>query len=161
MASVEGAGRAGAVRLHAQGGDRFGNPVGWAVETCTAAVLDLVAGEAAMDRAALAAALDPLIRIRAVQDVTPGEAVGFALLLKSAIRAEAAAAGAGISRDDLDAIDTRVDEVAIAAFDLYVACRQEVYEIRASEVRERSKAVLRRYGLMEGDPEGGEGEGRA
>ncbi len=45
-----------------------------------------------------------------------------------------------------------MDQVALVAFDLYMSCRQKVYEIRASEVRDRSKAVLRRFGLLDGDP---------
>jgi len=121
------------------------------MERCTEAVLDQVAG--GMDRAAIVEALDPLVRIRAVQDMPPSAAVGFVLDLRDAVRGEL---GGEASAGDLAEIDRRVDEVALAAFDLYMTCRQKVYEIKATELRHRSMAALERFGLLDDDPAAGE-----
>ncbi len=75
-----------AARFLSREKDRFANPVGWAIEHCTEAVLDQVAG--AMDPDAVKEALDPIIRIRAVQDMSPSMAVAFVFGLKTAARDE-------------------------------------------------------------------------
>ena len=64
--------------------DPFANPVGKAVRNGVEDLFDeLVRG---LDRDTAGAYLDPMIRIRAIQNFTPSEAVGFVFSLKSIIR---------------------------------------------------------------------------
>ena len=44
--------------------------------------------------------------------------------------------------NDLARLDFRIDELTLAAFDLYVACREKIAEIRVGEARaERDRLV--------------------
>ena len=67
-----------------RGGERFRNPVGFAVRESLAKLLQELAGE--MDAARTSEALDGLVRLRAVQECTPAEAVCFVFLLRQIIR---------------------------------------------------------------------------
>ena len=102
--------------------DPFRNPVGHTLREGLRAVLD-----ALLDAGDLRAALDPVIRIRAVQDFTPSQAVGFVFALKPIL-------GAGF--------EERVDRAALAAFDVFMECRETLYQAKANEAR-------RRYGALE------------
>ena len=64
--------------------DRFRNPVGHAIGASIGPIYDQVVS--AMNRDELLHALDGIIRIRAVQDFTPSEAVAFVFELKAVIR---------------------------------------------------------------------------
>ena len=131
--------------------DRFANPVGHALSTGMEAIYDgLVAGVDAED---MARRLDGIVRVRAVQEFKPSEALSFVFLLKRAVRDVPGAP------DRIPDLDARIDGAALVAFDLYVACREKVYEIRANEVRRRTWKLLERAGFADpgasADPNGG------
>ena len=44
---------------------------------------------------------------------------------------------------DLSRIESRIDELTLAAFDLYVACREKIAEIRVREARSESDRLAR------------------
>jgi len=125
--------------------DRFRNPIGATIRAGTAAVLDAL--EAGGDRERLRAAVDGLIRLRAVQDTPPSGAVSFVFLLKEEIRkalsGEIRAAGLEADRERMDA---KLDALALDAFDLYMACREKVFEVRVAELRNRTFKLLEREG---------------
>jgi hypothetical protein len=126
--------------------DPFRNPVGETLRTALSALADELVG--GFDRARVAAALGAIVRIRAVQDFTAAEAVGFVFLARGAARAagqEAPDAGAGW----LEALDARVDEMALAAFDLYARCREEIHAIGARAARRRVYVLERVQGLAD------------
>ncbi|MFB3817769.1 MAG: RsbRD N-terminal domain-containing protein [Candidatus Methylomirabilales bacterium] len=127
--------------------DPFRNPVGQALAAGLAALLDELLGE--MDPGRLVAALDPIVRMRAVQAFTARQAVGFVFLLKPLLRRACQAQGCA---DALPALEARVDETALLAFDLYTACRERVQELRAGEARRRQWLAART-----GHPAGGDG----
>ena len=58
-------------------------------------------------------------------------------------------------RSKLDLFDQRVDELALAAFDIYMACREQIYRLRASEVRTRTLNVLKTKDILCEVPEVG------
>ena len=122
--------------------DPFANPVGRTTYQSLAALVDaLIAGSG---REAMTSALDPVIRIRAVQTFTPSKATAFVFALKRIVRDKLAAAGG----PDMEALDRQIDEMALAAFDLFVACREKVYEIKATESRNQFFGSLKRAGLI-------------
>jgi hypothetical protein len=89
--------------------DPFRNPVGRALAAGLRALLDELLGE--MDAARLIGALDPIVRMRAVQDFTPRQAVGFVFLAKPLLRETCQAQGCVAALPELE---TRVDELAVA-----------------------------------------------
>jgi len=113
--------------------DRFANPIG---ATISDGLRDLYAilltgkelGEAAVS-------LENIIKIRAVQEFKPSQAVSFVYLLKNIVRAELAKEKArGDMLEGLSALDARIDKVALMAFDFYMDCRERLHQIRVNEV---------------------------
>jgi len=123
-------------------GDRFANPVGQTIATGTRAVVEgLVEGA---EVPTLAEQLHGTIEIRAVQEFSPGAALGFIHELKDVLRQELAAElNDERARTDLRELEQRIDRLMLAAFDFYVACRQRLSEVRVNEIK-RSVAVLLR-----------------
>lgn len=104
--------------------DPFRNPVGHTLKENLAALLrELLGG---MDAARLQSALENLIRIRAVQDLTASQAVGFIFLLRPILRQHAAEL-------DITVLDNKIDQIALMAFDEYMRRREQVAELRVTE----------------------------
>jgi len=122
--------------------DRFANPVGHSISRSIGPIYDQIVAD--MDEEVLRNALDDVLRVRSVQDFEPSVAVGFIFGLKSAIR-EAMATTEQASAA-LAEIDSRIDRVALLAFDIYTGCRERLHEIRANEIRARSLRLLQRAG---------------
>lgn len=123
--------------------DRFQNPVG---ATTARALEELVEGLLARrPPAELEPALDLIVRIRAVQDIPPSRAMGFVFLLKRAVREELGETTAGDGPGaDLAELDAAIDGLGLAAFDLYVGCREQIYQLRAGELRRSTAKLLER-----------------
>lgn len=135
--------------------DRFANPVGYTIsQEIEALYEELLQG---MNSDKLAACLDNIIRIRSVQDFPPSQAIAFIFLLKKAIREELASETEGNQvLEELLKFESRIDKLALLALDIYMKCREKVYEIRINEVkveRERVLKLLERTNLMYGEPE--------
>jgi len=124
--------------------DPFTNPVGQATLKGLNTIIDLL--DAGPDQAAAKAALDPIMRIRAIQEFTPAQAVRFVFDLKHIIHAMAAADRQAI--DTMTMIDRRIDELVLVAFDLYMQSREKLYELKANEVKERTYKAFARAGLI-------------
>jgi hypothetical protein len=45
-------------------------------------------------------------------------------------------------------IDACIDEMALAAFDVYMQCREKIYEMKANEMKSRTYKALVRAGLI-------------
>lgn len=121
--------------------DPFGNPVGSTFRRELEIVLDGLSES--VDPGNLTSSLDAIVRIRAVQEFRPSDALAFMAHLKKAIREELQEIRMGPELvNDLARLDLRIDELTLAAFDLYVACREKIAEIRVSEARaERDRLV--------------------
>ena len=127
-------------RFLLQNKDPFRNPVGRALQEGLPVLFDELAG--GMNFSRIDTVLDGIVHIRAVQDFTASQAVGFLFVLKSAIREEVAP-----NRPTLDALNSRIDEMALRAFDLYMACREKTYEIKANEAKRRVYLLERAAGV--------------
>jgi len=107
----------------------------------------------------LAACLDNIIRIRAVQDFPPSQTIAFIFLLKKAIREELASEIAeNRVLEELLKFESKIDKLVLFALDIYMKCREKVFEIRVNEAkaeRERVLKLLDRTNLtMESQSEG-------
>ncbi len=119
--------------------DRFRNPVGATLarelELLYAALL------AGSDREVIAEHLDPIVRVRAVQDFSAAQAVGFVFQLKQAIREELGEEGVG---EELLAFESAIDGLALQAFDVFMGCREQIYQLRTDEIKRQTYVQLER-----------------
>jgi len=114
--------------------DPFRNPYGHALRQSLSQLWRQLLGE--MDVGALDVALDGIIRIRAVQDMAPSEVLQFLFLLRELIRE--------FSVDyDMKALNDRIDQLILRAFDTYMRCREQIAEIRANEHRRADQVQQR------------------
>jgi hypothetical protein len=117
-------------RFLLQNKDPFCNPVGRALREGLPALFDaLVAG---VDAAKTRPVLDEIVRIRAVQEFTASQAVAFIFFLKEVVREELEPGGRSLA-----VLESRIDEMALLAFDLYTQCRERICEIKANEAKRR------------------------
>ena len=122
--------------------DPFRNPIGHTLKESLSVLFDGLFQTKEM--ASLSAVLNDIVRMRAVQDFTAGQAVSFPFLLKRILREECAA-DLSRSPDAFAELEMRIDEMALLAFDLYMKCRERVYEIKYNEAK-RSVFMLERAG---------------
>jgi hypothetical protein len=128
--------------------DPFNNPVGQATLQGLHALFDLVC-EKNPDMAKAEDAIDPIVRIRAIQDFTPSRATGFVFDLKGIIRDVIPTADTDHrTRVDLDVLDRRIDQLGLLAFDIYMKCREKIYELKANEMKNRTYKAFARAGLV-------------
>ena len=79
--------------------------------------------------------LDDMIRIRAVQAFTPSQAVAFIFEAKRIVRKELAneLLHDQRMREELEAWDSAVDDLVLFSFDIYMQCREKIYDLKANE----------------------------
>ena len=113
--------------------DPFRNPAGHTIrESLTTLARELLDG---MDEAAVAGALDGIVRLRAVQGLRPSEALGFVFKLREAV----VEAASQVPPD----FEGRIDALALMAFDQYMACREQIAGLREKELRMRMQYATR------------------
>lgn len=126
---------------------QFANPVGLTISTEIETLYDEIISGDNMEK--ISSCLDSIIRIRAVQDFKPSQAVAFVLQLKQIIKEELG----NDHSDEMRILDNRIDEVTLLAFDIYSACRQKISEIRVNEVKSQVGKLLERANLISKIPE--------
>ncbi|MBN2241588.1 MAG: RsbRD N-terminal domain-containing protein [Acidobacteria bacterium] len=120
--------------------DPFRNPVGHTLKENLSVLFDGLVGP--KDVQSVTPELNDIVRMRAVQDFSAGQAVAFPFLLKKILRRECAA---DISRDPgaYSDLEARIDSLALLAFDLYMKSRERLFEIKYNEAK-RSMFMLQR-----------------
>ncbi len=113
--------------------DPFQNPVGCTLRENLGILVHELLG--AMDKESIAPALDSLVRLRAVQDFSPADAVRFVFLLRPVLQE--------ISGAVPESLQGRIDELARMAFNQYMACREQIFDLRANELRLRAQLAAR------------------
>ncbi|PIE59885.1 MAG: hypothetical protein CSA32_01695 [Desulfobulbus propionicus] len=112
----------------------FANPVGVNISQALNSLYDLLVSNAETE--AMLPPLDQLIRIRAVQEFSPAQAVAPLLELKWVIKqvfSRQEETKALLSQ--LDQVDCDIDRMALAGFNIYVACREQLYQCRINELK--------------------------
>jgi hypothetical protein len=128
--------------------DRFANPVGQTISRGLEAIYDHLLRETDIQEALQP--LDSVVRIKAVQDFSPGEAVDFLFRLKAIVRDEAEA----LIREnrmpvrELLEFESKIDRLALQAFNVFVKCREKIYDIKVSELQNRTYRLLKRANLV-------------
>ena len=126
--------------------DAFANPVGSTTKQALIklfnALLDLQNDESVAD------IIDPLIRVRAVQNFTSSRAVGFVFLLKSVVRNFFQKNRKKFRVDELLEMESRIDGLALIGFDVFMACREQIYSMKTNTERNTIYKAFARAGLI-------------
>ena len=94
--------------------DGFLNPVGGTTRDILEKLFEAILEKADAD--GIAVTIEPLIKIRAVQNFSPSQAVGFLFVLKTIIRKELKKELKKINPEELVSIDTRIDSLASVSY---------------------------------------------
>ncbi len=97
--------------------------------------------------------LDGIVRIRAIQEFEPSEAVAFIFQLKKVVRQELGAEllqQPGMT-EELASFDSAIDDLALFSFDIYIKCREKIYELKANEARNMTFRLLQQAKLIVDD----------
>jgi len=130
--------------------DPFANPLGHSVREGTHGIFEtLLRG---MGPEELRKHLDQIVRIRAVQELSPADALSFVFSLRGIVRETIPEALTDVRlRAGLDELDRKIDEVALAAFEVYASRREEVSQLRINEVKRQVAWVFEK---MNQNPDG-------
>ena len=126
--------------------NRFDNPVGAVTRESLEDVLNLIIS-GNYDRNSLENALDPVIRIRAVQSFEPADAVGFIFALKG-IGEKYIDTKNDNASTDAKVLDRLVDEIALAGFNRLMKCKEDIFLLKATESKRRIHRAFERAGLV-------------
>jgi RsbT co-antagonist protein rsbRD N-terminal domain len=128
--------------------DRFANPVGHTISNGIEEIFDSLLGGG--DSEKISQFLDDIIRVRAVQDFTASQAVSFIFELKRVIREE-------LEKDkkmevpygELLELDGKIDALALSSFDIFMKCKEKLYDIKANELRNMTFRLLQRVNKLD------------
>jgi hypothetical protein len=127
--------------------DPFSNPVGKTFSRGLEALFDLLLK--GWDAEAVSSFLDPMIRIRAVQDFTPAQAVAFVFSLKHVIReCLSKEVKEGQFLNELPQLESKIDEMGLMAFDIYMKCREKIFQLKSNELKNSTFSAFKRAGLI-------------
>jgi 6-pyruvoyl-tetrahydropterin synthase len=131
--------------------DPFANPVGNTTQKNITEIFEQLLQDK-VEKNILTDYLDPILRIRAIQNFSASQAVGFILEIKNIVRKIIDDSKFSFSNDDYYRFESRVDQMTLYAFDIYMTCKEKIYDLKANEIRERSFKVLERANLIEKMP---------
>jgi hypothetical protein len=127
--------------------DRFQNPVGNTISEGIQNIFEEFLQDP--DSEKIFPILNDIIKIKAVQNFPPSKALSFLFLLKKVIRKEA---DSEIRKrqlaDELTEFEAQIDKLILLSFDIYMKCREKIYEIKADEVRRMTFRLLQRANLI-------------
>ena len=126
---------------------QFTNPVGYTISHGLENIFDKLIDEQGADFEGMVPFLDSIVRIRAVQDLKPSQALSFVFHLRNAIREELASEAKEFCAE-MATLESRIDAIALISFDIYVQCREKVYELKANEVKNRNFRLLQMANLV-------------
>jgi hypothetical protein len=132
--------------------DRFANPVGAAIFQGIDGIFDQLCQDIDLDE--VSPFLDKIVRIRAIQDFSPSQTVAFIFLLKHVIREELESEiRENQLTQELFIIESRIDDLALLSFNIYMKCREQIYEMKFNEVRNKTYSLLKKANLLYEIPE--------
>lgn len=138
--------------------DRFENPVAHRISSGIEGIFEQILNNEKAEEAS--PFLDKVIRIRAVQDYSPSQAVAFVFDLKRLVREALEEDNReGQLSEELWRLEQEIDQIGLLALDIYMKCREEIYELRVNEVKRSVSRLIERANKIcgipgkEGDPE--------
>ena len=127
--------------------NQFSNPVGHTISHGIEDLFEeLLQG---MNPVKISPILDTIIRIRAVQDFSPSQAIDFIFLLKKVVREELKKEiKENQLSEELVMFDSMIDNLALLSFDIYMKCREKIYELKVNELKNMTYGLLKRANLI-------------
>jgi len=126
---------------------RFSNPVGYTLSKELEILYGEISKEGISEKALTC--LDNILRIRAVQDLKPSEALSFIFDLKAIVRDELNKKKPGNGAQlELAGFEKKIDEIGLEAFDIYSRCRQKIYDLRVKEIKRQVSRLMERANLV-------------
>jgi hypothetical protein len=128
--------------------DRFGNPLVYTISTALETILDeLIEG---IHTAKSDEALEDVVKIRSLQSEKPSTAVDFLFGLKKIIKNQLNyTESVNANNQDIEKLYSALDELILAAFDIFMKCREKIYEIKSNEIKRRSYKLWERAGMTD------------
>lgn len=131
--------------------DQFANPVGQRTSVAVGALVDAILADG-LDSEVVKPHLDEIVRVRAVQEFSPSQAVGVVYLLKSIIRELVRETDGGESLfGELLQFESKIDSLALLSFENYCICRDQINQLRVDEIKRQHSRLLERAKKIYGD----------
>jgi hypothetical protein len=131
--------------------DRFDNPVAHRISSGIEGIFEQILNDAKVEDAS--PFLDKVIRVRAVQDFTPSQALAFIFDLKTLVIEEIVGdTRGGQLSEELRMFERKIDQMGLLAMDIYMKCREEIYELRVNEVKRSVSRLIERANKICGIP---------
>ncbi len=121
--------------------NQFANPVGSTLRKELNIIFDEFLED--MNTEQISNSLDRINRVRAVQDFSASQAVAFIYFLKSILRRELAQEIKS-EVDEMLALESRIDTLALLAFDSYMRCRERLFEVRCNDIKRQASLATAR-----------------
>jgi hypothetical protein len=134
--------------------NRFTGPVGYTIHEGIEGIVDGLIDDAPFEE--MSPFLDSIIKIRAVQDFSPSQAVAFIFHLKKITSEEFQNTSDGRGVTDAEALsefESRIDTLALMSFDIYMKSREKLYELKVNEEKNMVFRLLQKeqqLGEMQG-----------
>ncbi|MDP2211356.1 MAG: RsbRD N-terminal domain-containing protein [Candidatus Aquicultor sp.] len=140
--------------------NQFTGPMGYTIQEGLEGLFDGLIDEAPFEE--IAPFLESIIKIRAVQDFSPSQAVAFIFHLKKIISEESQNTSdtrGVVDTAALTAFELKIDTLALISFDLYMEARDKVYQLKTNESndmvfrllqKERRSCEMQEQGLEQG-----------
>lgn len=141
--------------------DPFTNPVAHMTRQAANVLFDAIAGEE-VDAEETKKSLERFIRLRAVQKFVPAKNLAVIYLMKPILREKILPEMLenGLIEDYLE-IESRLDTLALLAFDMFVEARETLAESRIKEIRNQHAQLAEWARRLEGSPDIDAGAGEA
>jgi hypothetical protein len=130
-------------------GDRFANPIGHATAQGLGKILDELVGDSG--RGITPCYVEDIVKIRAVQDFSAAQAISFAWLLKKAVTDQIGGQLSDLHLAEWFELEAKIDGLAAMSMDIYAACRERIYQIKARELKAANEIAFRMQGRNHGD----------
>ncbi len=116
--------------------NQFANPVGQLTQNGLEKISDYLL-QKQNNNDTLQEWIDPIIRVRAIQNFSPSQAIGFMFILKDIVRNQIKT-DFQIPIDYIISFDQQIDKLALYCFDIYMACRDKLNELKVNEFKRQS-----------------------
>lgn len=127
---------------------QFTNPVGFTTYQAIEQIIEKIISDEPIEN--FKTPLEELLRLRAIQDFTPSQAIGFIFFIKKAIQEELEKEANSAELIDLL---SRIDSLSLIAFDIYMVQREKIYNIKANELIDRTWWILKKWNIVSEIPD--------
>ncbi|MGI6679827.1 MAG: RsbRD N-terminal domain-containing protein [Dehalobacterium sp.] len=137
------------IRIYKNKKDSFGNPVGYNLRLGVEGIVDWFTQKEKSEE--VASSLNKLIRIWAVQDFSPSQALSFLNIFKHIVQNQIKTYYTDQENYwyNWQEFVAQIDYLLLMSMDIYMECREDLYQIKVDQANRRVFAVLRRYNALD------------